>query len=180
MPVGSRETEAIGDKFGPQNMRGSKSKWITIRLLCFPVLPGHREKEGLAQTWPSTDVRPHSHLSSVPLHMQRANHTSSFDLRREEKKDYTVHTYFRGRRQATRLCLIFCNERVTPDDICFSARWVAFTFLCAIHSKGSGHTRADSELEVKPWSKVHGSRSSPISRPFTKRCEKGAGCVPKG
>lgn len=62
----------------------------------------------------------------------------------------------------------------------FFSSWVAFTFLCAIHSKGSGHTRADSELEVKPWSKVHGSRSSPISRPFTKRCEKGAGCVPKG
>lgn len=49
-PVGSRETEAIRDKFGPQNMRGSKSKGITIRLPCFPVLPGHREKEGLAQT----------------------------------------------------------------------------------------------------------------------------------
>jgi len=52
--------------------------------------------------------------------------------------------------------------------------------MCTIHSKDSGHTQGDTELEVKSWRKVHGSRSGATSRPFTERCEKGAGCVPKG
>lgn len=37
---------------------------MTIRLLCFPSVLGHKEKEGLAQTRPSTDVRPHL----LPVH----------------------------------------------------------------------------------------------------------------
>lgn len=148
---------------------------------CFVSLSSQatKRRKALPKHDPGSDVRPDSHLLSVPMHMQRANHTSSFNLRREEKKDYTVPTYFRGRRQETWLCLIFCNECVTPDDICFSARWVAFTFTCTIRSKGSGHTQGDTELEVKPWNKVHGSRSGLVSRPFTERCEKGAGCRSK-
>lgn len=48
-----------------------------------------------------------------------------------------------------------------------------------VNTKSSGHTQGGTELDVKPWSKVHGSRSGPMSRPFTERCEKGAGCVSK-
>lgn len=117
-----------------------------------------------------------SSIYCLSLSRQRANHTS-LNLRWEEKKDVFI---LPGRRQASGLCLILCSEHVTPDDICLSAGWVAFPFMCTIHSKGFCHTQGDTELEVKPWSKVQGSRSSPVSGAFTERCEKGAGCVSKG
>lgn len=110
------------------------------------------------------------------IHCLYLYHISSLNLRREEKKDI----YFRGRLQASRLCLTLCNEHITPGDICLSAGLVAFTFMYTIHSKGFCYTQGDTKLEVKPWSKVHGSRSSPISRAFTERWEKESGCVSKG
>lgn len=52
--------------------------------------------------------------------------------------------------------------------------------MFTICSKDSGHTQGNTELKVKPQSKVRGSRSGAISRLLTPRCEKGAGCVSKG
>lgn len=170
-PVGNGKTEARRDKFGSQNVRGgSKSKRMTIRLLCFPVLLGHKEKEDLAQTWQhwcetplASVIFPYTHAKSKPYIFLQ------FKEREEERQH---HTHLFRSETPGNMTLIFCNERVTPDDICFSAMWVAFTFMCTIHSKG--HTQGGTELEVKPWSKMHSSRSGTISRPFTERCEKGS------
>lgn len=150
---------------------------MTIRLLCFPVLPGHKEKEEFAQTWPSTDVRFTAVYQSLYTCKEQTTHLPSVQGERR-RKTTTYILISEDTRQPD--CLIFCHECVTADDICFSAWWVAFTFMCTIRSKGFGHTHGDTELEVKPWSKMRGSRSGPISRPFTERCEKGAGCVSKG
>lgn len=62
---------------------------MTIRFLYFSPLPVHKEKENLAQVWPSTDIRALFHLLSFPIQAKSKLYILELKVGGEER-----HIYF--------------------------------------------------------------------------------------